>query len=94
MSREDAYGNIKIWFENNRDSLLEIIEDIRNTDNYGSELKWLEKWITHYQQSFKELEFNQSFIYLNKLAGEYSGVDQYLLTRLLLDFLYNYPKIY
>ncbi len=61
--------DIKLLFESNKDTLLEIIEDIWNMDDCENhELKWLEVWIAHCRYFFKETNFYESFTYLHKAA--------------------------
>jgi len=73
-SQEYDYEDIKLSFENNKEILLEIIDDIWNAEGYQAELKWVELWVNSCRQIFKNSDLNKSFIYLNDLVHDHIGL--------------------
>lgn len=70
----DDRTNIELLLDSNKNVLSEIIEDIWNEDNHNSEIEWLEEWIAVCKEHLTESGFNHSFIHINRVIYEHTGL--------------------
>lgn len=61
-------------FEDNKEVLVEILEDIWNENGYTDELKWMEAWVSSCRSFLGDSDFKQSYILLNHHIYQHLGI--------------------
>ncbi|MDB5119778.1 MAG: hypothetical protein JWN56_996 [Sphingobacteriales bacterium] len=62
-------------FEYNKNTFVEIVEDIWNKDKYDDDLEWMKKWESISTSFLNETDFHQVFISLSKIAYDHLGLN-------------------